>query len=136
MHVLATAASLVALAAVAQGSPCKPGHGDDYPGHGDYPEHGDYPDHGDHPGDGKVGKAIYFLTNEDTNAVVALPIGKDGKLSKGSVTETGGEGSVAVDAQGAPATPDALVGQSAITISGKVRPTPTPLFPPYVSPIR
>ena len=107
MHVLSTVASLVALVTVARGSPCKPGHGE-------------YPGHGDHPGGAKVGKAIYFLTNEETNAVVALPIGQDGKLSKGTVTETGGEGSVAVDSDGEPATPDALVGQSAITISGKV----------------
>lgn len=132
MHALSTVASLVALVAVTRGSPCKPGHGDDYPGHDDdYPGHGDdYPGHGDYPDGGKVGKAIYFMTNEDTNAVVALSIGKDGKLSKGSVTETGGEGSVAVDAAGEPATPDALVGQSAITISGKVCSTPhTPILP-------
>ncbi|KAG9193106.1 hypothetical protein G6011_03141 [Alternaria panax] len=39
-------------------------------------------------------------------------------LSKGKVMKTGGAGSVAVDAEGKPATPDALVGQSALTIAG------------------
>lgn len=126
MHPISTVASLVALAAVANGSPCKPHDDHGHPGHGDYPDHG-----GDHPGGAKVGKAIYFLTNEDTNAVVALPIGQDGKLSKGTVTETGGEGSVAVDGAGQPATPDALVGQSSITVSGKVRRAqcPPPVYP-------
>ncbi|RYO68881.1 hypothetical protein AA0116_g1068 [Alternaria tenuissima] len=65
-----------------------------------------------------VGRAIYMLTNDADNAVVALPIGADGMLSKGKVMKTGGAGSVAVDAEGKPATPDALVGQSALTIAG------------------
>ncbi|KAF5012738.1 hypothetical protein FDECE_1231 [Fusarium decemcellulare] len=65
-----------------------------------------------------MGKAIYLLTNDEANGVVALPIGKDGTLSKGRVTMTGGAGSVAVDADGKPATPDALISQSALTIAG------------------
>jgi len=65
-----------------------------------------------------VGKAIYMLTNDAENAVVALPIGADGMLSQGKVMKTGGAGSVAVDADGEPATPDALVGQSALTVVG------------------
>jgi hypothetical protein len=71
---------------------------------------------------GAMGKAIYLITNEEANGVVALPIGKDGTLSKGSITMTGGAGSVAVDADGNPATPDALVSQSSLTIAGKVSP--------------
>jgi hypothetical protein len=67
-----------------------------------------------------VGKAIYMLTNDAENAVVALPIGADGMLSKGKVMKTGGAGSVAVDAEGKPATPDALIGQSALTVVGNV----------------
>lgn len=67
-----------------------------------------------------MGKAIYVLTNEGTNGVLAIPIGKDGTLSKGKVTMTGGAGSVAVDADGKPATPDALISQSALTIAGNV----------------
>lgn len=67
-----------------------------------------------------MGKAIYLLTNDEANGVVALPIGNDGTLSKGRVTMTGGAGSVAVDADGKPATPDALISQSALTIAGNV----------------
>lgn len=66
------------------------------------------------------GKAIYMITNDKENAVVALPIGQDGQLSKGTVTKTCGAGSIAVDADGKPATPDALVGQSALTMAGNV----------------
>ncbi|KAH6989735.1 hypothetical protein BKA56DRAFT_543566 [Ilyonectria sp. MPI-CAGE-AT-0026] len=65
-----------------------------------------------------VGKAIYFLTNDNANAVVAVPIGNDGTLSKGAATMTGGAGSVGVDAQGQPATPDALISQSSLTVAG------------------
>ncbi|KAG4286010.1 hypothetical protein FPRO06_07270 [Fusarium proliferatum] len=65
-----------------------------------------------------TGKAIYILTNEKANGVLAIPIGQDGTLSKGKVTMTGGAGSVAVDAEGKPATPDALISQSALTIAG------------------
>jgi hypothetical protein len=68
-----------------------------------------------------VGKAVYFITNGAENSVVALPIGKDGSLSKGSVTKTGGAGSAAVDgATKEPALPDALVGQSSLTVVGTV----------------
>ncbi|SPO07266.1 uncharacterized protein DNG_09960 [Cephalotrichum gorgonifer] len=65
-----------------------------------------------------VGRAIYFLTNDDVNGVAAIPIGSDGTLSQGTVTETGGAGSVALSADNQPATPDALVGPSALAISG------------------
>jgi hypothetical protein len=68
-----------------------------------------------------VGKAVYFLTNGAENSVVAIPIGKDGSLSKGSVTKTGGAGSAAVDGTTKkPALPDALVGQSSLTVVGNV----------------
>jgi hypothetical protein len=68
-----------------------------------------------------AGKAVYFITNEEQNAVVALPIGKDGKLSKGSITMTGGAGSIAIDgANGMPAVSDALIGQSSLTVVGNV----------------
>lgn len=71
----------------------------------------------------KVGKAIYMITNDAQNAVVAIPIGADGKLSAGKMAKTGGAGSIAVDADGKPATPDALVGQSALTVVGNVSPS-------------
>lgn len=74
-----------------------------------------------HHGGVKVGKAIYFLTNEAENAVVALPIDKDGMLSAGTVTKTGGAGSASINGMtGQPATPDPLVGQSALTVAGNV----------------
>ncbi|PKS11605.1 hypothetical protein jhhlp_001755 [Lomentospora prolificans] len=69
-------------------------------------------------GRNSVAKAIYFLTNDEVNAVVALPISDDGTLSPGAVTATGGVGSVALNADNQPATPDALVGQSALTVAG------------------
>ncbi|KAH7117568.1 hypothetical protein B0J11DRAFT_560807 [Dendryphion nanum] len=66
-----------------------------------------------------VGKAVYFITNDAENAVVALPIGKDGMLSKGTVTKTGGAGSNAVNGTTkAPLSPDALLSQSALTVVG------------------
>jgi hypothetical protein len=67
-----------------------------------------------------VGKAVYFITNGETNAVVALPIGPDGKLSPGKMTPTGGSGAVALNSDNKPATPDTLVSQGALTIAGNV----------------
>jgi hypothetical protein len=67
------------------------------------------------------GKAIYFLTNNQQNAVVALPIGADGTLSNGTVTGTNGAGSNSIDgATNSSAGPDALVGQAALTVTGQV----------------
>ena len=56
-------------------------------------------------------KALYLITNDEANAVVALRIGADGLLSGGSVTQTSGAGSVALNTDNQPATPDALVSQ-------------------------
>jgi hypothetical protein len=68
-----------------------------------------------------VGKAVYFLTNEAENAVVALPIGKDGMLSEGTVTKTGGAGSNAINGETQePLVPDPLISQSALTVVGTV----------------
>ena len=68
------------------------------------------------------GKAIYFLTNNQQNAVVALPIAADGTLSNGTVTETSGMGSNSIDGStNSSAGPDALVGQAAVTVAGQVR---------------
>ncbi|CAM1502754.1 Fc.00g075300.m01.CDS01 [Cosmosporella sp. VM-42] len=64
------------------------------------------------------GKALYFLTNEDANSVVAVPIAADGSLSGGVLTKTGGKGSTAVDATGKAAIPDGLVSQSSLTVAG------------------
>ncbi|KAB2573416.1 hypothetical protein DBV05_g7932 [Lasiodiplodia theobromae] len=66
-----------------------------------------------------VGKAVYFLTNDAQNAVVALPIAADGTLSDGTVTATNGAGSNAIDGTtNKTSAPDALVGQSSLTIAG------------------
>jgi hypothetical protein len=76
-------------------------------------------------GKGIAGKAVYFITNDQKNAVGALPIGADGMLSNGTLTSTGGAGSNAVDgSNNQPAVPDALVSQSALTIAGNVCPRP------------
>lgn len=76
----------------------------------------------------KVGSAVYFLTNDVENAVVALPIGKDGLLSKGTVTKTCGAGSIAINgATKKPGLPDALLAQSSLTVAGNVSPDNLPI---------
>jgi hypothetical protein len=67
-----------------------------------------------------TGKAIYFLTNDAQNAVVAMAINPDGSLGESSFTPTGGAGSNSIDGKTSlPAVPDALVGQGALTIAGQ-----------------
>lgn len=69
-----------------------------------------------------TGKAVYLMTNDATNNVVALPIGVKGMLSTGTCTPTGGAGSNAIDGStNEPSAPDALVSQSALTVAGNVR---------------
>ncbi|KAL5415570.1 hypothetical protein PMIN06_009119 [Paraphaeosphaeria minitans] len=66
-----------------------------------------------------TGKAIYFITNEAENAVVALPIKRDGSLAAGKSTKTGGAGEVMIQAAtGNPQHPDGLASQSSLTIVG------------------
>lgn len=68
------------------------------------------------------GKAIYILTNEAENAVVAVPIGPNGQLlAEGTTsTKTGGAGGAGIDgAANAPAAPDSLFSQGALTVAGK-----------------
>ena len=67
---------------------------------------------------GKVGSAVYIQTNEEKNSVVALPIGSDGRLSMGTVTATGGAGSVALGGNGMPVAADTLFSQSSLTVAG------------------
>ncbi|KAJ4351132.1 uncharacterized protein N0V89_006471 [Didymosphaeria variabile] len=66
-----------------------------------------------------TGKAVYVITNAAQNAIAAMPISAKGTLGNATITSTSGQGSVALDADGKPATPDALVGQSALTIAGQ-----------------
>ncbi|KAI4863361.1 hypothetical protein F4820DRAFT_377951 [Hypoxylon rubiginosum] len=66
-----------------------------------------------------TGKAVYLLTNDANNAVVALPIDEDGALAAGTITPSGGAGSNTIDGTTMkPAQPDALVSQSSLTIAG------------------
>ncbi|KAJ3580479.1 hypothetical protein NPX13_g77 [Xylaria arbuscula] len=66
------------------------------------------------------GKAIYMISNEKDNTVLALPIGKDGLLSPETMTltATGGVGMAGVESDGQPAGPDSLFSQSSVTIAG------------------
>ena len=66
-------------------------------------------------------KAIYFLSNDAKNNIVALKVGADGKLSKGSMTSTQGKGGLGVDADGKPALPDGTFSQSVLRVEGSVR---------------
>lgn len=79
----------------------------------------------------KGAKAVYFITNEAQNAIVALKVNADGTLSEGSTTLTGGQGASGVDgAKNSTAGPDALFSQSAVKADGNVNPpgpTPYPL---------
>ncbi|EJT71833.1 hypothetical protein GGTG_11086 [Gaeumannomyces tritici R3-111a-1] len=65
-------------------------------------------------------KAVYTITNEKENAVVAIRVGQDGMLQAqgSSSTPTGGAGATGVDGDGKPAVPDALFSQSALTVAG------------------
>ena len=66
-------------------------------------------------------KAAYLITNEANNAVVALPIGADGKLVSGNIKETGGMGANSIDSTtNEEIAPDALLSQSSITLAGNV----------------
>lgn len=69
------------------------------------------------------GKAAYFITNNDNNAnsVIAVSIGRDGKLSGGTSTPAGGNGAVSIDGStNATALKDGLVSQSSLSIAGNV----------------
>lgn len=68
-----------------------------------------------------TGKALYFITNEAENAVVALPIKSNGSLAAGRSIKTGGAGAVMIQASsGNPQLPDGLASQSSLTIVGNV----------------
>lgn len=66
----------------------------------------------------QTAKAVYFITNTEENSVVSIPIGSDGLLTDHGVTftETGGRGLGGTGATGAPAMPDSLFSQGAVTI--------------------
>lgn len=77
------------------------------------------------------GKAIYMLSNQESNSVVAVPIAGDGTLNEagGSSTNTGGSGANGVDGEtNQPAAPDPLFSQSALTVAGNVSQNPQSYF--------
>lgn len=66
-------------------------------------------------------KAVYFLTNEAKNSVVALKVHANGTLSDGSITLTGGSGASGIESNNnATAGPDSLFSQSALKAEGNV----------------
>lgn len=67
------------------------------------------------------------MTNDRTNAIVALRVNTNGTLSDGSITETGGSGESATKFNtGMPAGPDALFSQGAVAVAKNVK---TPQYP-------
>jgi hypothetical protein len=69
------------------------------------------------------GKAVFMLSNQAENAVVAVPIAQDGTLNEkgASSTKTGGAGATGIDGStNKPSNPDALFSQSALTVAGNV----------------
>ena len=66
-------------------------------------------------------RAIYFISNDASNNIVALSVQGDGTLAAGTLTPTGGAGGNEVDGMTKqPATPDALGSQGAIRVAGNV----------------
>jgi hypothetical protein len=68
----------------------------------------------------KENQAIYVLTNNPDNAVIGLPILRNGLLGDPVATLTGGIGEAGVDSDGVPAGPDSLFSQGAVTVAGEV----------------
>ncbi|KAI1110793.1 hypothetical protein F5Y14DRAFT_454634 [Nemania sp. NC0429] len=68
----------------------------------------------------QTGTALYLISNDAPNTIVALPINEDGTLSTGTITPSGGDGAVSFAGKvGVPAKPDGLVSQSSLTIAGQ-----------------
>ena len=68
-------------------------------------------------------KALYFMTNTATNAIVAIPIGQDGfpDVSAKTTTATGGMGGNTVSTtNGSKNGPDALNSQGSLQVAGDV----------------
>lgn len=72
-------------------------------------------------------KAVYFMTNEAQNAVVALPVGMNGSLAMGTTTSTGGAGGSQVSmTDGTSNGPDALGSQASVQVADNVSPLGVP----------
>ncbi|KAL3482659.1 hypothetical protein BJX62DRAFT_250661 [Aspergillus germanicus] len=64
-------------------------------------------------------QTIFVLTNNPDNAVIGVPIQKNGLLGEPVATLTGGIGAAGVDSDGVPAGPDSLFSQGAVTVAGE-----------------
>ncbi|KAK2767807.1 hypothetical protein FQN54_003966 [Arachnomyces sp. PD_36] len=70
-------------------------------------------------GTARTARAVYFLTNDCSNSVVALKVNNDGTLSDGSITPTDGAGGNGFDvAKNQSSAPDALFSQGALKVAG------------------
>lgn len=66
-------------------------------------------------------RALYFITNNEDNAVVSMRVNADGTLSEGTLTLTGGKGESAIKkSTNMTAGPDSLFSQGAVAVSGRV----------------
>lgn len=66
-------------------------------------------------------RAVYFITNAQSNAVVALRVNDNGTLSDGSITSTGGTGGRGINgATNQSAGPDGTFSQGAVAVAGNV----------------
>jgi hypothetical protein len=73
-------------------------------------------------------KVIYFMTNQATNSIVAIPVGSDGTLSGGTLIGTKGSGGNLIDtATNGPAAPDALASQGSVKVAGNASPLRSPV---------
>jgi hypothetical protein len=70
-------------------------------------------------GTGVGAKAIYFMSNQDENSIIMLPVQADGTLGEGSTIATGGKGGSLIDAMtNEPAQTDVLASQGAVRVLG------------------
>ena len=69
---------------------------------------------------GPVVKALYLITDQTPNQVVALPVNHNGVVSAGTITPTGGDGGVYILSEGVPVSADSLASQDAVVRSGHV----------------
>ena len=69
----------------------------------------------------KQPEAIYFMTNANDNAIIALPVMENGNVMDGSITPTGGKGQSSVDPMTNKSNAvDGTVSQGAVRVAGQV----------------
>lgn len=68
---------------------------------------------------GANARAIYFMTNQDENSIIMLPVQEDGTLTTGSIIATGGKGASLIDPMtGEPVQTDTLASQGSVRVIG------------------